>query len=131
MEVQEGQKSVTAFFEAKKNAGVKVETESDATPSDVRPESPCLMIGQSGISLRKTADHPTWRKEGDANGDANGAVNEDANSAVKGDANEVVNGDKNGVVLEADAGVIKVEADVQDVKVEVRKTTVGLSLFIA
>ena len=109
LKVQEGQTSLKAFFEAKKNSGVKVEKDaasvetdaaSDASDaSDAPLSSPDKMIGKSGVSLRKTASHPTWRKEGVSNG----------------------------VGKEAEVGVVKVEADLEHVKVEVR-TIFGVNL---
>ena len=47
-----------AFFEAQSADG---------------PKSPLKKIGNSNIYLRKTAEHPLWRKEGKKNANENGA----------------------------------------------------------
>ena len=49
-----------AFFEAQSADG---------------PKSPLKKIGNSNIYLRKTAEHPLWRKEGKKNANENGATN--------------------------------------------------------
>ena len=48
-----------AFFEAK---------------SPDAPKSPLKKIGNSNIYLRKTADHPSWCKEGKKKENENGAI---------------------------------------------------------